>query len=284
MKGRGRSALLLGNYLPSLAAARSFAAAGFRVVVGDGGESSTVAHSRACDEVWKHPPIRRSDELLDALVAFLAGRPDVAVVLPLEESFVALLARHRALLPAGAIVAMPDPVTVSTCLDKGTMYRLAREEGVTCLPVATAHDLASLTASAVEVGFPCLVKPVGRGLGTLPGDRKARVCADEAALRGAFDAWPADHAELLVQRYVRAPRDNVYFVARQGTIVACIESPDTCAPTGPTERASTWQPSRCPWSNASSYSARPWRDAWDTRASDSSSSSCRPVMSRSSWS
>ena len=222
--GIGGSALLLGNYLPSLAAARSLAAAGFRVVVGDGGESCTVAHSRACDEVWKHPPIQRSDDLLDALVTFLAGRPDVSIVLPLEESYVAFLARHRDRVPAGPIVAMPDPVTVSTCLDKGSMYRIAREEGVTCLPVSTAHDLASLNASAVDVGFPCLVKPVGRGIGTLPGDRKALVCADEGALARAFDVWPAGHAELLVQRYVRAPRDNVYFVARRGTIVACIES------------------------------------------------------------
>ena len=223
-RGSSGTALLLGNYLPSLAAARGLSAAGFRVVLGDGGESSAVAHSRACDGAWKHPSPRHGDDLLEALTAFLAQRPDVSFVLPLEESYVAYLARHGDRLPAGVTFAMPDPVTVSTCLDKGEMYRIAREEGVTCLPVSTAHDLASLSASAVDVGFPCLVKPVGRGIGTLPGDRKALVCADEGALARAFDVWPAGHAELLVQRYVHAPRDNVYFVARRGTIVACIES------------------------------------------------------------
>ncbi len=60
------SVLLLGNHLPSLAAARSLTAAGYRVIAGDGGEFSTVRHSRDCAEVWDHPRISREGEFLAA--------------------------------------------------------------------------------------------------------------------------------------------------------------------------------------------------------------------------
>lgn len=220
----GSSVLLVGNYLPSIAAARSLTRAGYRVIAGDGGETSTVGRSRSCKEVWRHSPIESGDEFLRELIPFLAGRPDISIVLPLKEEYVAFLARHHDRLPIRPVFAMPDPVTVNTCLDKASMYEIAREEGVPCLTTILATGLPALIAAAREVGYPCIVKPVGRDQDRFPAGRKAVVCADERSLARAFDPWPTAHAELLVQRYLRAPRDNVYFVARRGEVLAEVES------------------------------------------------------------
>jgi biotin carboxylase len=220
---RAPSVLLLGNYVPSLAAARALAAAGYRVLAGDGGEYSTVARSRYCHEVWPHPPISEENAFLRALVALLAARHEIVVVLPLQERYVAVLARARARLPAGVVVAAPDEGVVEACLDKVRMHHLAMECGVATLPLVTALDHASLLEAVAVVGYPCVVRPGALGA-PLPGGDKALVCHDRAELDRLLERMPILPGPLLLQRYVAGPRHNVYLIAAVGRILARMET------------------------------------------------------------
>ena len=202
---------------------RSLASVGYHVIAGDGGEFSTVGWSRACHEVWRHPPVDHSEAFLGDLLAFLARRPDITTLLPLQERYVALLAERRARLPDGLIVAMPRPDTVLTCLDKDRLHGVARQAGVPSRPAGTASDLDGLVVLAEQCGYPVVVRPAG-GVGPLSGDRKAVIARDRAALTAAFLPWPAEHERLLVQSFVQGPRHNVYFAAREGRIVARVQT------------------------------------------------------------
>jgi predicted ATP-grasp superfamily ATP-dependent carboligase len=216
-------ALALGGRLAALTAARQLAAAGYRVIAGDGGEYSPVLRSRFCREVWRHPPIRDGDAFVAALVAFLAARNDVTAVLPVGERYVAFLAAARDRLPQHVTLAAPDAHLVRTCTDKDRMYEIAQEAGVPHAPVHAAKELAALATAADGIGYPCIVKPAAWAA-PMPGGRKAIICADRMALERALPRWPDGHAVLLVQRYVSGPRDNLYFVARNGSILASVQA------------------------------------------------------------
>lgn len=212
--------LLVGNYLPSLAAARALARAGHRVIAGDGGEYANVTRSRSCHEVWVHPPAHDREAFLAALLGLLAARPDIRAVLPLRPDYVALLADHRDALPAGVAIASPQPEVVRACLDKERMLALAVEVGAPVRPTRTAHDRDALLAAADATGYPCVVRPADETGGRLSRGRKAAIVADRADLERQVPTWPAKVDALIVQSFVDGPRHNVHFLAREGRILA----------------------------------------------------------------
>jgi hypothetical protein len=239
------SVLLVGNGLSSLAAVRSLAAAGYRVILGDGGGYVPARHSRDRDETWRHPPVERGGEFLAALVAFLSARPDISVVLPLRPDYVECLVCARERLPSSVVVAAPDREVVLTCLDKVRMYEVARRAGVPYQPVVVARGLGELAAACGELGYPCIVRPSDDTREPLAG-KKALISRDPDELAEAIPAWPEGHEALLVQRYAPGPRHNVYFIAASGRILSRIESrvlrTDRADGTGPNVEAITVAP------------------------------------------
>ena len=215
--------LLLGNYMPSLTVARSLSAAGLVVIAGDGGEFSTIASSRHCHETWRHPPVRQSEAFLSALDAFLERRPEISLVLPLQERYVSLLSAERRRLPSRLIVPIPEDAVVQTCLDKHRMYEVARDAEVPFAAAIEATDLEDLRTKAEDIGYPCVVRPE-TSREPLPGERKALICHGPGQLAAALPEWPDGHPALLVQRYVRGPRHNVHFAARNGVILARVQT------------------------------------------------------------
>lgn len=219
-----QTVLMVGNYLPSLAVARALSAAGFRVIGGDGGDYAALASSRHCDEVWAHPPISEKVRFLDALTAYLVSRPDVTIVLPLQEDYVALFAENRKPLPGGVVLAMPRPETVATCLDKPAMYAVAARAQVPHPPLAMVTDCGSLVAACERIGYPVVIRPTGRERRPDLGGLKAMICSSPAEAMHACERWREATEDLFVQRYVQAPRHNVYFAARAGRVLAWSES------------------------------------------------------------
>jgi predicted ATP-grasp superfamily ATP-dependent carboligase len=215
---------MVGNYRPSLAVARALSAAGYRVIGGDGGEFKAFAVSRHCHEVWPHPPIADKPRFLDALTAYLAARPDVTTVLPLDEPYLAAFAEDRTTLPGGVVLAIPDPETVLTCLSKPAMYAMAEEAQVPYLPLAVARDYESVVATCERIGYPVIIRPTGREVRPDESELKAAISLSEGEVRQAWGRWQQYDLELVVQRYVEAPRHNVYFAARAGRVLAWSES------------------------------------------------------------
>ena len=221
---RRPAVLLLGNYRPTLVAARALARDGFRIVLGrDHDGEGSAQFSNCVHEIWDHPPLDggSSSAFRCELETLLAARPDLKVVYPISEAFVRWCAEHDAALAVRVLVASPAAKTVLQCLDKWRMVELAREVGAPCLPFAVAETLPHLYAAADEIGYPVVVRPLSHLVRL--GDKKAIIAADHEALRAALPAWPAGQQRLLIQQFARGARHNIYFAARSGEAFRCLQ-------------------------------------------------------------
>ena len=215
--------LLVGNYGPSMSAARSLAQAGHRVIAGDDGGFLPVARSRSCHGVWRHPSIDDPDAFVEALGAYARER-SIDVVLPLRSSFVELLAEHRERLPEGVALASPGRDVVDPALDKERMYALVAELGVPHRPTGVAHDLESLAELVARIGFPCVIRPGAETTVRLPARRKAIILTAADDLERQLPDWPPGHGTLLVQGFVGGRRRNIHFAAQDGRILARVQT------------------------------------------------------------
>jgi predicted ATP-grasp superfamily ATP-dependent carboligase len=215
--------LMVGNYGPSIAAARSLARAGYRVVAGDEGDGSPVTRSRACHSVWRHPPIEDQDAFIGA-VASKVAMERVSVILPLRPNHVELLARRRAELPGDVALALPDWSVVQLAIDKPRMYALASELGVPHRRTAVARDPDELAQAADAVGYPCVIRPSAETAARLPERRKAIILTGREEMAARLRTWPHGHDRLLVQGYAGRRRRNIHFAARNGRILARVQT------------------------------------------------------------
>ncbi|MEM7200703.1 MAG: hypothetical protein AAF628_10580 [Planctomycetota bacterium] len=216
------SVLVLGRNRQVVGAARSFAALGYRVIVGRSGLASFVESSNAVSEVWCHPPIAAQPaQFITALAEFAHTRLGLFAVFPAGEDSLLCLAEGRAALPKRLRLLMPSSETVTRCLDKELCYALARECGLTVPETRVVDDLGALAAAADAIGFPCIVKP-NSSRATLRGGKLLQL---EGAidLRPALPAWPPTHDRLVVQRHVDGVRHNCNFAAYGGKLLAYAE-------------------------------------------------------------
>jgi len=110
---------------------------------------------------------------------------------------------------AGFAFVGPNANAIRQMGSKALARRIARENGVACVPGYDGDDvsLERLQAEARAIGFPVMIKASagggGRGI-RIVDDEAGFEKAAEAAKREAMGAFGDDH--LILERYVRAPR------------------------------------------------------------------------------
>jgi predicted ATP-grasp superfamily ATP-dependent carboligase len=212
------TALVIGDYRQTLTVVRALAAHSMRVVAGHvAGKSSPTRHSRFIAQTWPHPPI--GDDFTGAFRdALMRLRPDV--VFPVGDLEIDWLARHGEELPP-VVIAAADPEVTAECQNKTALMQRAADLDVPHAPFRLVSDPGELLEAAGSVGFPCFVKPHDPLL-RLFGKKGIRV-DDAPGLLSEFDTWPEGHRRLIVQRFDEGPRHNVYFAAREGTLIGAVE-------------------------------------------------------------
>lgn len=209
------SVLILGNYRPALRLASALHGLGRHVIVTRGCGGGYADLSRYVTETWDHPPLASEAAFFAALGKFLRSRPDIQVVVPLWERCVKSLEQHRHLLPGDRLYAAVDPEIVETCLDKSKMLVAADKTDVPNAPFLKVRTYEALWQAAIDIGYPQVVRPAG-SQAAIAG-KKTLIVENPGELAKALPAWPCDHQELIVQRYVDGPRINLYFAAQRGT-------------------------------------------------------------------
>ena len=204
-----RNVLVVGDHRQTLAVVRSLARAGWRVIVGQHGDSFST-HSRFAAGSLPLPAAAKGQQLRAAV----ASVPDIECVFPVGEAeMIALLDLE---LP-NVHIAMPPASIVRTCLDKPESYAIAAACGIPLGAAEVVADLPGLLAAAARIGYPVAVKCPDST--RLLGGQKAMRCNDESDLhRLAGAGFP-----LVVQRWLDGARHNCQFVAQGGRIVAYFE-------------------------------------------------------------
>ena len=150
-------------------------------------------------------------------MGFLAERPDIGVIFPTEDIYIAELADHRDRLPAATTLVMPSASNIRLSDDKLAMHRLIEELGIPQARYATARGKAELTERCDLVGYPCVLLHIDSYDESLGW--KAIIVESRRRLDAFLAERPELETELLIRAYARGTRYNYYFVAQEGRIL-----------------------------------------------------------------
>jgi predicted ATP-grasp superfamily ATP-dependent carboligase len=204
-----------------LAIARSLGRAGCTVGVAARDTSASGLRTRYAERRVELPnPEDDFARFRDALLAALADAPADAT-LPSIDSSVEALHRHRDAFGRLTAPALGAPEAVEIALSKERTLELAAAVGLPVPRSLLARNASELEAAALEVGFPCVVKPVTswRSVGS-GGERVAPVLvADVEAARELGVSFVREDAPALVQQLAVGRRETIKLFRDGGQVL-----------------------------------------------------------------
>jgi predicted ATP-grasp superfamily ATP-dependent carboligase len=232
VSGRRPEALLaMGDYPPTLCAARALGRAGVPVALAEWRRLVPARWSRHVGRVLRCPELTaRPEDFLAWLLALGERQPGMVLLAP-SDDLAWLYARHREALSRHFVVAGPGVEAVDALLDKVRLEAACRAVGIEVPASWTPAGPEALQGVAGEVRFPLLVKP--RSQVFLWPHQKGRVVRRPEELEPLYRAFAAEarHAPMVVahdpgmaspflQAFVDGAADRVYslagFVDRSG--------------------------------------------------------------------
>ncbi|HLO77186.1 MAG TPA: hypothetical protein VK196_12095 [Magnetospirillum sp.] len=204
--------MITGTRAPAaLDLARSFAAAGWRVIGADRPLWPVSRLSRAFAAHYRLPPPRAAHHAFAERLADLIGLERVDLLVPTcEEAF--FMARHRARLDGLCRVACPDFATMRRLHDKAALPEMAGGLGVEVPETLRVTDQADLRAALARLGEAVVLKPAF--------SRFASRTLIRPSARQAADLRPSPAEPWACQRFVAGDEICTYAVACQGRLTA----------------------------------------------------------------
>ena len=196
--------LTLGRLPKGLDVARSFAQAGWRVVVADPHKRHVVGASRAVTRSYCVPaPASAPNEYLNALATIVSAER-IELVVPVSEEILHVSALHGRLEEAVRILAMP-PEVISEIHDKAGFVRFAAEQGLT-VPETKLSGAAGALDLAMRADYVIKLR---------------HSCAGQGLLRGRAGEAPPHVEGAVVQRAIVGEERSVCALADRGRIQGC---------------------------------------------------------------
>ena len=216
--------LLLGDYYYNLQIVRMLSNAGYPAVVAESVSGPHVCrYSRYTTHIFKQPPIKESESaFLSALIEYLESDSQVDLIFPTGDAQLSFLVRHSPELPGHVKLIMPDLSVTQACLNKPKMCSIAAGIGIPQAKMETVSSLHELTLAQECIGFPLIVKSADSNKPLF--NQKCIICHSPKDLKTIFTEWPAGITSVIVQKFVRGLRHNVYFVSKEGQMLQSVET------------------------------------------------------------
>jgi predicted ATP-grasp superfamily ATP-dependent carboligase len=139
---------------------RSLGRRGWRVTAADADPSSPGFRSRYTSRRLVHPqPRDRPDDVVEAILTAVATT-DVDLVVPITDEIGLPLSDARSRFEGLTTLALPTPAALAATHDKSATLALARRLGVPVPATRLVADVGEGLATARELGYPIVVKPV----------------------------------------------------------------------------------------------------------------------------
>lgn len=208
----------------AVAAIRSLARAGHRVIAADEARVSPGRWSRHAEGSVRYPDPYRDPLAAAARIAQACRAEGVDVVVPVTDAVVSALESHRHLLPEGCLLAVADPERLELVRDKQATLDVARRAGVPVPETVRARGLAEALCAAERLGWPLVLKPERSVAAGGEGLEKFEVAyaADPSELEQRMARFEGRTA-VLVQELVRGHGVGVEVLAHEGTILAAFQ-------------------------------------------------------------
>lgn len=201
----GTVLLTLGRLPKGLDVARSFAAAGWRVLVADPHRRHLVGVSRSVAASYIVPsPAEAAPQYLDE-IAGIANRERVDLIAPVSEEILYVAALRERVAASTRVFAMPQE-TLLALHDKAEFVRIARSLGLAA-PVSVEGGGAA--AQALCADGDVIVKP-------------RHGCAGGGVRRIARGGRVEASADMVVQRFVSGDEHSVCALANNGVVQGCV--------------------------------------------------------------
>jgi len=151
--------IVLSAHTMALGVVRALGRMGVPLAVVHYDERDMAHRSRFVDERIAAPhPEAAETQFLEILMA-ARKRWAGAVLMPVSDETLMLVAKHKEALSRHFIVACPDYATVRNVVDKQWTYPLAEAAGVAVPRTLIPRSAAELREFSRMVDFPCLIKP-----------------------------------------------------------------------------------------------------------------------------
>ena len=186
------------------------------------GPRDMVAASRYVDRYVPAPAPRDDPDGFLGIVLDACADHDVRLVIPAEDTALAICSERRDALPAGTRLAAASIGAVRNVQDKRQNLETASRLGIPVPAEFDLEDLDQVPELVDRLGFPMVLKNTGLGTGAtgLGSTFKWLIAHDERELRALLDKHCADGHFPLVQELVEGSVTNLCCFAASGEIVA----------------------------------------------------------------
>jgi protein-tyrosine-phosphatase/predicted ATP-grasp superfamily ATP-dependent carboligase len=202
----------------ALAIVRALGRHGIAVQVASDGPLPLAGYSRHAQAVQQYPdPLRRESEFVDWLESCLL-EDRYAFVIPVTERTVVPILRHRARFDDRRIAMAPSEA-LEQALDKERTVQLAQSLGIPVPRSITLDSMDQLTAAALEIGYPVVVKP-SRSVGQ-DATRRVQLSVSYAHNAEELESQ-VQHAlrygSVILQEYFRGEGVGIELIADHGSV------------------------------------------------------------------
>lgn len=218
-----RVLVLDGNENHAVAAVRSLARAGHRVVVGASTSWSKAGWSRGAASTFVYPAPQEDALAFVRCVTAEAAREPGTLVLPMTERTTLPLSLHRDLVyAAGARMVLPPHATVLRAFDKQETTELARALGV-AVPQTTVITCANdARHAAASLPYPVVLKARSSeevtAAGTVRATGAPRYARNADEFIKAYEAMSRRCSAVLVQEFIEGTGAGYFALMHQGEL------------------------------------------------------------------
>jgi predicted ATP-grasp superfamily ATP-dependent carboligase len=210
-----------GEHRAALAIVRSLGRAGFEVTVCSTRVPSLAGASRYAARELALPDPVKSPEDYSEHVARLIDRDRPDLVIPVTEAALLATLSLADRFP-DTTFPFPDLTRFTAICDKGRVFDVAREEGISVPDETVLVERGDFDATRIDVPFPVVIKPVRSVSGPATGRVTHGVvhASDATALETALTGLPSEAFPVHVQRRIVGPGTGVFLLRWEGRILA----------------------------------------------------------------
>jgi predicted ATP-grasp superfamily ATP-dependent carboligase len=218
-----RILVLDGNENQAVAAVRSLARAGHRVVVGASTSWSKAGWSRDAAGTFVYPAPQQDALAFVRRISEEAAREPDTLVLPMTERTTLPLSLHRGVIyEAGARMVLPPHATVLRAFDKQETTRLAASLGISVPKTVTISGINEARRVAARLPYPVVLKPrsseeVGAA-GEVTATGAPLYARDVDEFLAAYEAISRRCSAVLAQEFIEGEGAGYFALMNEGEL------------------------------------------------------------------
>ena len=218
-----RILVLDGNENQAVAAVRSLARAGHRVVVGASTAWSKAGWSRDAASTFVYPAPQQDALAFVRCISEEASREPGTLVLPMTERTTLPLSLHRDVIyAAGARMVLPPHATVRRAFDKQETTRLAASLGVSVPKTVIITGINEARSVAATLPYPVVLKPRSSeeisAAGKVTATGAPLYARDADEFLAAYEAISRRCSAVLVQEFIEGEGAGYFALMNEGEL------------------------------------------------------------------